>query len=106
MDTKELLGRRLRDLRKKRGLTLERLAEAASVDVKYLGNIERGRENPTITTLEKLSGALSVTMNQVLDFGHEVTGKRQLRGQISRLLDKCDEKDLRAILRLVRSIKD
>ncbi|MEE9223843.1 MAG: helix-turn-helix transcriptional regulator [Thermoplasmata archaeon] len=36
MDTKEFLGRRVRDLRKKRGLTQERLAEMAGVDVKYL----------------------------------------------------------------------
>lgn len=57
MNTRELLGRRLRDLRKKRGLTIERLAEIADVGEKYLGDIERGKENPTIGTLEKLVNA-------------------------------------------------
>jgi len=106
MDTREQLGRRIRDLRKKRGLTQERLAEAASVDVKYLGNIERGRENPTIGTLEKLATTLSVKMQQMFDFEHEVKGKKILQRGITHLLNQCDEKELQIILRLVRSIKD
>ena len=106
MDTKELLGRRVRELRKKRGLTQERLAEKATVDVKYLGSIERGTENPTIGTLEKLASALSVKVRQILDFEHEVQGKRLLRRRINQVLDKCDEKELQTILRLVSMIKD
>lgn len=106
MDIREQLGRRIRDLRKKQGFTQERLAEAASVDVKYLGNIERGRENPSIGTLEKLANTLSVKMHQILDCEHEVTGKRLLQGRITQVLNKCDESELRIILRLVRSIKD
>lgn len=106
MDAREQLGRRVRELRKKRGLTQERLAEAASVDVKYLGNIERGRENPTIGILEKLANTFSVRVSQILDFEHEVKGKRLLLRRVTQALDKCDEEELRIILRLIRSIKD
>ena len=106
MDMKELLGRRVRDLRKKRGLTQERLAEVAGMDVKYLGGIERGKENPTVGTLEKLAGALSVKVRQILDFEHEVRGKRLLRRRITQILGKCNEKELQVIFRLVSAIKD
>jgi transcriptional regulator with XRE-family HTH domain len=106
MDTREQLGRRIKDLRKKRGLTQEGLAEAASVDVKYLGNIERGRENPTIGTLEKLAKTLSVKLHQLFDFEHEVPGKKALQKGIGQVLNQCDEKELQIILRLVRSVKD
>ena len=106
MDTKELLGRRIRELRKKKGLTQERLAEKANVDVKYLGNIERGRENPTIGTLEKLANALSVKIHQILNFEHELQGERLLRRRITQMVEKCDEKELQTILKLVNSIKD
>ena len=106
METKELLGHRLRELRKKKGLTLERLAEIAGVDVKYLGNIERGRENPTIATLEKLAKALSVKLHQVLTFEHQMRGERLLRRKILQVLDKCDENELQLILKLVTAIKD
>ncbi len=106
METKDLLGRRLRELRKKKGLTLERLGETAGLDVKYLGGIERGRENPTVATLEKLAGALSVKVHQILSFEHEIHGERQLRRRITQILEKCDEKELQTIIRLVTAIKD
>lgn len=106
MDTKELLGRRLRELRKKRDLTIERLAEIAAVGEKYLGDIERGKENPTIGTLEKLASALSVKLRQILDFEHELQGERALRRRIHQALEKCDEKELQLILRLVNAIKE
>ena len=106
MGTKELLGRRVRELRKARGLTLERLAEKANVDVKYLGNIERGKENPTVATLEKLAGALSVKVHQILTFEHELQGERLLRRRISQVLEKCDQKELQTILKVVNAIKD
>lgn len=106
METKAQLGRRIKDLRKKRGLTQEGLSEAANVDVKYLGNIERGRENPSISTLEKVANTLGVKLHQLLDFEHEATGKQVLKKGITQILNQCDEKELRIMLRLVRSIKD
>ena len=106
METKELLGRRLRELRQKKELTLERLSEIASVDVKYLGSIERGKENPTIATLEKVANALSVKLHQILSFEHELTGERTLRRKIIQILEKCDENELQHILRIVSAIKD
>jgi transcriptional regulator with XRE-family HTH domain len=106
MKIKELLGKRVRELRKKRGLTQEQLAEKANVDVKYLGNIERGKENPTIGILEKLAEALSVKLHQILDFEHELQGERLLRRHIAQILDRCDERELQRILRLVIAIKD
>ena len=106
MGTKELLGTRVRELRKARELTLERLAEKANVDVKYLGNIERGKENPTIGILEKLAGALSVKVYQILTFEHELQGERLLRRRISQVLEKCDQKELQTILKVVNAMKD
>ncbi len=106
METKELLGRRIKELRRKRGLTQERLAERANLDVKYVGNIERGKENPTVATLERLAGALSVKMDQLLSFGHQIQGERQLRRRIIQILNKCDEKELQLILRMIGGIKD
>jgi len=106
MNTKELVGRRLRELRKKRRLTQERLAEKASVDLKYLGSIERGSENPTIGTLEKLATALSVKVSQMLEFEHQLKGEISLRRRIGQMLDKCDEQELQIILKIINAIKN
>ena len=106
MDTKALLGRRLRELRKARKFTLEKLAEKSGVGAKYLGGIERGTENPTISTLEKVADALSVGIHQIILFEHQIQGERALRRRIVQILAKCDERELQQILRIVSAMKD
>ena len=106
MDTRTLLGHRLRELRKKRGLTQEQLSEKASMDVKYLGNIERGKENPTLATLEKLAEALSVKLHQLLNVENELRDEQVLRQRLTQIVENCNEGELRMILRLVSVIKD
>src|SRR2546428_13843186 len=101
MDTKELLGRRVRELRQKRKLTQEKLAELAGVDISYLGNIERGTENPSLAILEKLSTALATKPHHILNFEHEMQGEKALRRRIVQVLDKCNESELQMILKFV-----
>ena len=54
------LGARLKEWRRVRRLTQEQLAERAGLSYKFIGEIERGRGNPTIDTLFKLSQALEL----------------------------------------------
>ena len=61
-------GKKLRDLRKQRGITQEQLAEAASISVDFLSLIERGINAPSFETLEKLSCALNVPVKQLFNF--------------------------------------
>jgi transcriptional regulator with XRE-family HTH domain len=106
METTVLLGRRLRELRKKRGLTQEGLAEQANVDVKYLGSIERGRENPTVGTLEKVSAALGIKMAHLLTYEHQLRGERLLRRRIAQVIERFDENELQHVLKLLNALKD
>ena len=48
MDTKRLIGARIKSLRRGRGLTQEKVAEKTGISVNYLSRIERGLENPTL----------------------------------------------------------
>jgi transcriptional regulator with XRE-family HTH domain len=64
----ELLGRRLRALRKLRDLTQEELGERARVSGKFVGLIERGVGNPTLEVLARLAEALRVSLSDLLRF--------------------------------------
>ena len=55
-----VFGQVLREQRLARELSQEQLALAADVDRTFVSQMERGIRQPTITTLLKLSGALSV----------------------------------------------
>jgi transcriptional regulator with XRE-family HTH domain len=52
-------GRRLRELRRARGISLETLGERADVNDKYVQAVETGRQSPTLDVVEKLSAARS-----------------------------------------------
>lgn len=43
------------------------LANALSVDRAYISNIENGRMNPTLSTLEKIAGALGISIKELVD---------------------------------------
>ena len=60
------LGQNLRKLRLKKNMSQVDLATALSVDRAYISNIENGRMNPTLSTLEKISGALGVSSSELL----------------------------------------
>jgi transcriptional regulator with XRE-family HTH domain len=54
------LGQAVRELREKRGLKQEELAQAAGIHVVYLSGIERGERNPTWAVVVGLAEALRV----------------------------------------------
>ncbi len=57
----------LRELRTARGLSQERLAEAAGLHMTYASMLERGLRTPTLTVIVRLSDALGVTPAYVVE---------------------------------------
>lgn len=66
MDARAIIGWNLRRLRVEQGLSQERLALLSGIDRAYVGRVERGSENVTITTLEAMAIALSVPVATLL----------------------------------------
>lgn len=58
MNKKELLGKRLRELRKRKGINQEKLAEMIEVDPTTISNIENGKNYPSLINLENLLNVL------------------------------------------------
>lgn len=67
-DLRAKFGRRLRQLRRERDMTQEQLAEAASISVDMLSNIERGVNAPSFETLEKLANVLRISIKELFSF--------------------------------------
>lgn len=59
-------GRRVREVRKDKGISQERLAEMAGIDRSYMGNIERGEKNITLKKAYEISDALEVFINELV----------------------------------------
>ena len=98
-----LLGARIRELRAERGLSQERLAEAMQANVTYLSSIERGRENPTLDFLIKLSDALRVDLVDLVNFSWLGMNERDLRKQLKGGIDALDIDRLRELLAMMKA---
>ena len=55
-----MLGEHVRNIRKKRGITLKELAEKTGLSIGYISQIERNLTDPSLSTLRKLSAALDI----------------------------------------------
>ncbi|HNT73513.1 MAG TPA: helix-turn-helix transcriptional regulator [Anaerolineae bacterium] len=62
-----MLGARLRVIRKKKAYTLAEVGNQTGLSVSFLSDIERGRTQPSLDTLEKLSNCYQVPLNDMLD---------------------------------------
>ncbi len=59
-------GERLKELRTDKKLTLEQLAFAADIELSQVHRIEKGKINPTYTTLLALASGLEITVSELL----------------------------------------
>ncbi|RKE37637.1 transcriptional regulator with XRE-family HTH domain [Paraburkholderia sp. BL23I1N1] len=66
MDIDALIAKRVRDLRKVRGYTLDELADSSGVSRSMISLIERQETSPTAVVLNKLADALGVTLAALL----------------------------------------
>lgn len=62
----EKLGSRVKNLRRRRGLTLEELAGGSGVSRAMLSKVERGEKNPTLVVAAKVAEGLGVGLSELL----------------------------------------
>lgn len=66
--TLEKFGEKVREERRKLGLSQEELASRAGVHRTYIGMIERAEKNITLENIEKVAKALKINISDLLTF--------------------------------------
>jgi len=99
-----LLGKRIKELRKIKGLTQEALAEKVNIETGSLSAIESGRHFPSMPTIEKISKILDVEMKSFFDFEHLLPYK-ELIEEIKQTLGKVPEEKIIFIYKLIKDYK-
>ena len=64
-DIKIRFGNIIRKLRSKQGYTQESFALKCNIDRSYMGCIERGEKNISLTHIEKIANGLQITIAQL-----------------------------------------
>jgi transcriptional regulator with XRE-family HTH domain len=66
MDTRVILGKNVRRFRKRLSVSQEELSFRTGFTRSYLSDLENGRSNPTIQSLERLAEELNVSLIDLL----------------------------------------
>ena len=89
--TKELLGGRIRELRKGLKMSQEQLSEKIDVDPRYISRIELGKCFPSLETLENIFRALNVEMRDLFDYGHNAENL-DCQAEIKNLINSAEDR--------------
>lgn len=102
-DIKKLFGRRIKELRQRKGLTQEQLAYMVDVGERNLSKIECGNNFVTADTLSKIIAALEVEPTELFNFKH-LDEKEELKRELMEAI-KTEQVDIKLMYQFYKSIK-
>lgn len=100
-----LLGERIRLRREFLGLSQEAAAFKAGLHAAHYGMIERGKKQATIPTIEKIAGALDVSISELFDFNTR-SDTADLTKAVEFYIKNRSNDEQQAILNVVKEITD
>ena len=59
-------GKKLREIRERKGVSQEKLAEMAALHRTYVSSVERGKRNISLLNIERLAQALGVSLQEIM----------------------------------------
>lgn len=102
----KVIGERLRATRKKQGLSQEELAHRSNTHPTYVGQIERGEKNITIDTLEKITKALNISLEELFRFSSLNNDLDEKIVQLNNLLLSVSEEDRDSLIKVINVLLD
>ncbi len=89
IDTK-IIGRKIRELRKKKKLTQEDLGERAGLDYTSIGAAERGERNLSVRSLLRVAEALDADATYFIPTSKKLNVKTEKGERIKKIIDKLE----------------
>lgn len=104
----KLIGKRIRDLRKERGLSQEQLGELANLNYTYIGGVERAETNISVLNLTKIAQALNVGVYELFSYTRvsQTKGKSHDIEQIIDLLLSISPRDVKKAKNILMEVFD
>lgn len=98
-----IIGKRIKEVRKKRKLSQEALAELIEKSPPYISYIETAKKHLSLETLIDIANALHISVDSLL--AANVMYKTEVRDEFSELMSDCEEYEKRIIVDTVKTLK-
>lgn len=99
-----IIGKRIKDIRKSRGLTQAQLAELSGVEPSNISHIERAATKLSLPTLINIANALGSSLDELV-YGNLAKSTHVSVALIDNLLADCDASELRSIAEVIKTTK-
>jgi transcriptional regulator with XRE-family HTH domain len=103
-DIKKVIGDRIRDLRRDKGLSQIKLGSKAKLHYTYIGSVERGEKNVSVESLDKIAKGLGVGIPEILNVSKKIKNPIKLRASMAKEINKSDPEILKIVLDLIRQL--
>jgi len=104
-DVKGLIGDRIRQLRKEKGLSQERLGDKSELHYTHIGSIERGEKNWSIDTLIKVAKGLNVEVVDLFNFPMPPADAKKMKKSLIEDISKSSPEAIRILSDLAKRLK-
>ncbi|WP_404427176.1 helix-turn-helix domain-containing protein [Ureibacillus chungkukjangi] len=91
MSISEVIGERIRSLRKEKKMSQEELAHLASLSNTYIGQVERGEKNITVESLSNIATALKVPLEDLFRYSETKSVNNEV---LLKIVDKLHDRSL------------
>jgi transcriptional regulator with XRE-family HTH domain len=101
-----LVGVRVRSLRRSKGLTQKELAEKSGLHLKLIRGIERGEADLSVEDLKKISGALGIEIIDLVRGKDEGGDPDVIKRELLKVINQIQDKEkLELLLEILRALK-
>ena len=100
----DAFGKRLRDIRRRKDMTQERLADLSGLSIQYIGEIERRKRNPSLTSIEALAKALGMTVSDFFDLEQFQVSPEEMKAKLVDQISRADEESIRLFYAISRAV--
>ena len=100
---KKKFGARLKELREKKGISQEQLAQLVDLESRHISRMETGGSFTTLENISKISKALGVEMQLLFAFDHK-NDSDLIAKKINRIVKTSDKKQLEMIYKVILAI--
>jgi len=100
MDNLQNLGLKIKEIRKKKRISQEKLAEMVSMNTKSILRLENAQNIPTLETLSKISRVLDIKIADLFEI-QEFQNREDIIQDISNCLKKMNDEELKKFYKSV-----
>lgn len=103
MVDKVLFGKRLRELRTKRGMTQEELSNLLNIEWQHISRLENGKNFPSCNILLSIANIFDIDIRELTDYDH-LDRNKDIDSEILKLLNIATDEQKRVFYKILNAL--